>query len=167
MQNASRNKRRDNATSEVINESDGSCDNVKKAERESSPEDDEIIFVPNNPKTWSSKHIETWIKWASKKFNLSPPLEISRFPKDAEELIKFSKADFYIVCGSFEGGKRVSQHYKYMMQTAHESFDETLITDCEPGKWRLDLVTSFSCITQCGFIFSIHRCHWDFPNVYK
>lgn len=130
-------KRTRSAASELtIGDSDESCDNVGKTERESSPEvDDEIIFVPNNPKTWTEKHIATWISWASKKFRLAPPLDVSRFPKHAEELAAFSKADFYIVCGSFEGGKKISQHYKYMMQNSNQTFDETLLTDGDPGEF--------------------------------
>lgn len=120
----------------VIGDSEESCDNVgKTGERESSPEvDDEIIFVPNNPKMWTEKNIATWVNWASKKFHLKPPLDVSRFPKNSEELATFSKADFYIVCGSFEGGKMISQHYKYMMQNSKQEFDETLLTDCDPGE---------------------------------
>jgi Sterile alpha motif (SAM)/Pointed domain len=76
MQNENRNKRKPKATSKIAIEE--KFDTAKKNERESSPEDDEIIFVPNNPKTWSTKHIETWVKWASKKFSLSPQLDFTR-----------------------------------------------------------------------------------------
>lgn len=129
-------RRESSAVSELlISDSDDSCDNVGKSKRDSSPEvDEKIIFIPNNPKTWTEKHIETWIKWASKKFRLTTPLDVSRFPKSAEELAAFSKADFYIVCGSFEGGKMISQHYKYMMQNSNQTFDETLLSDCDPGE---------------------------------
>lgn len=73
------------------------------------------------------------LTWASKKFRLTPPLDASRFPKNAEELSSFSKADFYIVCGSFQGGRMISQYFKYLMQNANESFNETLKTDGDPG----------------------------------
>lgn len=129
-------KRRKRASEKVTVVSDDSSDNVGKPRRESSPEaDDEIIFVPNNPKTWSDKNIETWVNWVSKKFQLNPALDVSRFPKTAEELATYSKADFYIVCGSFEGGKMISQHYKYMMSNAQEKFHETLQTVGDPGEF--------------------------------
>lgn len=120
----------------VIDECDLECDNVgKTAVRESSPDvDDEVIYVPNNPRKWTEKNIETWVTWASKKFNLTPPLDAARFPKDAEEMAKYTKADFYIVCGSFEGGKRISQYFKYLMMNAGETFDDTLLTDSDPGE---------------------------------
>lgn len=110
------------------------CDNVGNTQRESSPDvDDEIIFVPNNPKTWTEKHIETWVNWAAKKFSLAPSLDVTRIPKNAEDLAAFNKAEFYIACGSFEGGKKLSQHYKYMMTTANEHCHESLLTDGDPG----------------------------------
>lgn len=121
-------------TSEKKSDSVQNCDNDGKTQRESSPDvDDEIIFVPNNPKTWTEKHIETWVSWASKKFGLSSSLDFSRFPKNAEDLAAFNKAEFFIICGSFEGGKKLSQHYKYMMDNANEKCDETLLTDGDPG----------------------------------
>ncbi|CRK94239.1 CLUMA_CG007754, isoform A [Clunio marinus] len=124
--------------SKNIIESDDICDNVEKPERESSPDiEDEIIFVPNNPKSWSEKDIELWIKWATKKFNLSPSLDVTRIPKNAEDLAKFTKAEFYIACGSFDGGKKLSQHYKYCMENANECCDETLLTNCDPDPYQL------------------------------
>lgn len=127
-------------TSELKSDSVQKCDNEGKTQRESSPDvDDEIIFVPKNPKTWTEKHIETWVSWASKKFGMAPELDFSRFPKNAEDLANFNKAEFYIVCGSFEGGKKMYQHYKYMMDNVNESYDETLKEDGDPG--QLNCVT--------------------------
>ncbi|XP_070494974.1 DNA-binding protein D-ETS-6-like [Chironomus tepperi] len=99
--------------------------------------DDEVIYVPNNPKTWDEKDIQKWTEWASKNFDIKPPLDASRFPKTGDELAKFSKADFYIVCGSFEGGKLVVEHYKYMMGIVSEKFDETLLGDEDPDPYQL------------------------------
>lgn len=157
MQDDNLDKRFDGALSEEVN--NANCEksgNPRPESPEHSDVDDEIIFVPSNPRTWSEKNIETWwiflvdfwqleikvkstqgyffrLTWASKKFRLSPPLDASRFPKKAEELFSFSKADFYIVCGSFQGGRKISQHFKYLMQNANESFNETLQRDCDPG----------------------------------
>ncbi|KAG5676032.1 hypothetical protein PVAND_005887 [Polypedilum vanderplanki] len=105
-------------------------------------ENDEVIFVPNNPTTWSEKHIETWVKWASDQFEIKPPLDVSRFPKSGAELAKFTKADFFIICGSFEGGRMVMDHFKYMMENVGESVEETLLTDGEPDPYQLLNATS-------------------------
>jgi hypothetical protein len=105
----------------------------EKKEKEEEEEDDEVIFVPRNPTTWSEKHIEMWIKWASNQFDIKPPLDASRFPKSGAELVKFSKAEFFIVCGSFSHGKMVVEHFRYLMENVEESVDETLLNDDEPG----------------------------------
>jgi hypothetical protein len=134
MQSDKTKKLRRQISSELKPDSVQKCDNVGKTQRESSPDvDDEIIFVPNNPKTWTEKHIETWVNWATKKFGLAPGIDVARIPKNAEDLAALNKAEFYIVCGSFEGGRKLSQHYKYMMDTANEKCDESLQSDADPG----------------------------------
>lgn len=135
MQSDDIDKRKKGTASGLVIESDEvCCDKVGKDARESSPDvDDEIIFVPSNPKTWSEKNIETWIKWAARKFELEPPLDASRIPKDAAELATFNKAEFFIACGSFEGGRKLAQHYRYMMENAHEECEATLRAEGDPG----------------------------------
>lgn len=109
---------------------DVECENVEEdCEDDSSP-----IYVPNDPTTWSEKHIETWAKWCTSQFKVKPPLDPSRFPKSGEELAKFSKADFYISCASFEGGRQVGLHFKYLMENIGGKFDETLNSNEDPSK---------------------------------
>lgn len=96
--------------------------------------EDEVIYVPDNPKTWDEKDVQKWVEWASKNFNINPPLDGSRFPKSGEELAKFTKADFYIICGSFDGGKMVAEHFKYMMGVVSEKVDATLLSDEDPSE---------------------------------
>lgn len=122
------------------NSSRSACsdENDKKEEEEEVDEgcDDESspIYVPNDPKTWTEKHIENWTKWLSNQFKIKPPLDPSRFPKSGDELAKFTKADFYVSCASFEGGKSVAQHFKYMIERIGGKCDDTLDTDEVPGK---------------------------------
>lgn len=97
--------------------------------------EDDIIYVPDNPKKWSEDDIATWIKWTTKKFKLAPSIDSAKFPRTAEELANFTKAEFYIACGSFDGGEKVAQHYKYLMENVKENFHETLLSDSEPGQW--------------------------------
>lgn len=117
-------------------------ENSQKSSSDSSSTDadddgDEIIYVPDNPKKWSEADISTWIKWTTKKFNLGLSIDIAKFPRTAEELANFTKAEFYIACGSFEGGEKVAQHYKYLMENVNEEFHETLKSDSEPGQLEL------------------------------
>lgn len=96
--------------------------------------EDEIIYVPDNPKKWSENDITAWIQWATKKFKLAGSIDSEKFPQKAEELANFTKAEFYIACGSFEGGEKVLKHYKYLMERADEPCNETLLKDGEPGQ---------------------------------
>lgn len=64
MQDDNVDERFDGASSETVNNANSSsCDKSGKSRPESPDEhsDDEIIFVPNNPTTWSEKNIETWL----------------------------------------------------------------------------------------------------------
>lgn len=114
------------------NSKDDECENIESDEEgcedESSP-----IYVPNDPKTWTEKNIEMWIKWATDQFKLKPPLDASRFPKSGDVLAKFTKADFYVSCASFTGGKSVAQHFKYLIESIGGKYDETLDIEGDPG----------------------------------
>lgn len=128
----------------VSNSNLSSNENIIENEDEEEEEEEKIgeedesspIYVPNDPKTWTEKHIEIWTKWLSNQFKIKPPLDPSRFPKTGNELAKFTKADFYVSCASFEGGKSVAQHFKYMMESIGGKCDETLDSDEIPGKYH-------------------------------
>lgn len=112
----------------VDDDSDG------EEEEEGHKDESSPIYVPSDPKTWSESHIVQWLKWASEMFNIKPPLDASRFPKSGTEMATFTKADFYISCASFEGGKNIAQHFKYMMESVGGSCDETLNDTEDPSK---------------------------------
>lgn len=119
--------------------SSANLEKSQKSSRESSSsteaaDEDEIIYVPDNPKKWTEDDISKWIKWATKKFKLGSSIDSAKFPRTAEELSIFTKAEFYIACGSFDGGKKVSKHYKYLMDIVKEPCHESLLDDGEPGQ---------------------------------
>lgn len=127
----------------IINASeDGECETIEDKSDDDGGEEDQgckdesssPIYVPSDPKTWSEKHIEKWVQWSSQMFNIKPPLDVSRFPKTGGEMAKFTKADFYISCASFEGGKSVAQHFKYMMESVGGIYDETLNDNDDPSE---------------------------------
>lgn len=114
-------------------EDDEECENIE-SEEEGCEDESSPIYVPNDPKTWTEKNIEMWIKWATDQFKLKPPLDASRFPKSGDVLAKFTKADFYVSCASFVGGKSVAQHFKYLIESIGGKYDETLDIEGDPGK---------------------------------
>lgn len=117
----------------------------RKRTRESSSssseevENDEIIYVPDNPKKWTESDISAWIRWTTKTFKLAGSIDSEKFPRKAEELAMFNKAEFYIACGSFEGGEKVARHYKHLMDVVHETCHESLSVTGEPGQFFLFL----------------------------
>lgn len=121
-----------NITSKNIKDDD-ECENMESDEEGCEDESSSPIYVPNDPKTWTEKNIEMWISWATDQFNIKPPLDASRFPKTGEVLSKFTKADFYVSCASFVGGKSVAQHFKYLIESIGGKYDETLDVEGDPG----------------------------------
>lgn len=107
-------------------------ENINDECDESSP-----IYIPNDPTTWLEKHIETWIKWATKQFQIKPEPDPARFPKTGDELTKFTKADWWMTCGSIEGGKSLVQHFKYLMETIGKSVEESLKNEADPGEIKI------------------------------
>jgi hypothetical protein len=102
-------------------------------EESSSDENDEIIYIPDNPKTWTAEDIIKWINWAKKSFNLNSSLSHEKFPTNGEELATFNKAEFYIASGSCDDGRKLAQHYKYLVERVNEDCHESLLNDLEPG----------------------------------
>lgn len=117
------------------------CSKNKKEDEEEF-DDSSPIYVPDNPTSWEEKHIETWVKWCAKNFSINNPKpDPKRFPKTGVELAKFTKADFYMTCGSLEGGKCIMQNFKYFMENIGKENDleESLKSDEEPSKFKIFL----------------------------
>lgn len=139
---------------------DEESDNDKKKKHTSDDdsddeESDELIFVPN-PREWDEKNIETWVSWISKKFRCDPKLEPGRFPTDSQELLKFTKADFWVCGGSGANGNYLAKHFGYLLKNATGSAHESLLNDTEPGNFILSLL-----------IFQFHFCFFIFLSIGK
>lgn len=115
-----RNSPEDGDTSEEGEESDG---------------DSALIYVPTNPLEWTTEHIQSWVRWLSKKFQIFPPLEPVRFPTSGADLAKFTKADFWVCAGSKAGGNALARHYAHLRQIGSGGGveDSTLANDVDPG----------------------------------
>lgn len=105
----------------------------ENCEKSSDDENDEIIYIPDNPKTWTAEDIIKWINWAKKAFKLNKSLDHVKFPTNGEELAKYNKAEFYIASGSIEDGQKLARHYKYLIENVNEDCHESLLSDREPG----------------------------------
>lgn len=116
---------------------DDECEKKTCSENNDEIDESSPIYVPDDPTSWTEKHIETWIKWATKQFDIEPQPDPARFPKTGNELVKFTKADFYMTCGSIEGGKSLVQHFKYLMERIGKCVDESLKSDEDPSEFEV------------------------------
>lgn len=97
----------------------------------SDPDDD----VPTDPSVWNDEHIKSWLKWISKKFSLDPELSSLRFPKHGNELVKLSKAEFWVCAGSKEAGNILAKYIAHIVQNATGIDMKHLLDENDPGKY--------------------------------
>lgn len=119
----------------------GKCSNVNKNvdinETETSTEnndDNNDDDVPTDPSVWNDTHIRSWLKWISKKFSIEPPLSSLRFPKHGNELVKLSKAEFWVCAGSKEAGNILAKYIAHIVQNATGVNMDSLLDENDPGK---------------------------------
>lgn len=158
MQDDSQNVLKSDDSESSVNVGDDATNKFDKSEKcsdndeeSNNEETDELIYVPN-PIKWDEKDIVTWLNWLTKKFKCDPKLEASRFPSDSQELLKFSKADFWVCAGSGENGNYAAKHYGYLLRNATGNADPSLFTDTEPGNF-----SSFLINRQINFLPTFHR----------
>uniref|UniRef100_A0A182QYI3 ETS domain-containing protein n=1 Tax=Anopheles farauti TaxID=69004 RepID=A0A182QYI3_9DIPT len=101
-----------------------------------SESDDECeqIYVPNNPNEWTADHVTAWVSWVSKNFDIFPPLEPARFPALGQELVQFTKADFWVCAGSKAGGDTLAKHFAHHIRVGTGgTVDPELENAIDPG----------------------------------
>lgn len=69
-----------------------------------------------DPRTWDSHDIRSWIAWLSKRCHIIPEPSASDFPSTGMELVKLTRADFWVRCGSNIGGNTFTNHLQFMME---------------------------------------------------
>lgn len=107
-------------------------ENVENSiETEASEENDD---VPTDPSVWNDGHIKSWLKWMSKKFSIEPSLSSLRFPKRGSELVKLSKAEFWVCAGSKEAGNTLAKYIAHIVQNATGIDMNHLLDENDPGK---------------------------------
>src|ERR1700744_4881373 len=94
---------------------------------------EEEIHLPTDPTEWNLENIKTWIAWVTKEFNLQPPPDFNRFPSNGQELVEFTRADFWVCAGSKYGGNTLAKHLAYLQHTATGRCTSPLNNDNDPG----------------------------------
>lgn len=100
-----------------------------------------LVMLPSDPRVWNMQHIETWINWITKQFNLDPAPISNRFPESGKELCTLSKADFWVCAGSREGGNKLATHFAHLLYSVTGEVQSHLLNDNDPGnKIKLSLL---------------------------
>lgn len=103
-------------------------------EKENSDDDESFVSLPGNPQTWTATNIKTWLEWASKQFDLDPPLQPEKFPETGDDLLNLSKADFWVCASSKFGGNKLAKHIAYLQYNSTGIENTELTNDADPSK---------------------------------
>ncbi|XP_016945751.2 DNA-binding protein D-ETS-6 isoform X1 [Drosophila suzukii] len=106
------------------------------------------VEVPVDPHAWSSEDIASWVKWATRKFQLDPKPDVDRFPKDAQELCELTRADFWVCAGSRRGGMLMAQHFALSLYHATGRETSPMLNDNEPNPYQLLNAASHRLVAQ-------------------
>lgn len=86
-----------------------------------------------DPREWNAKHIESWLAWASKIFDILPSPLPNRFPTTGKEIVELSKAEFWVCAGSPYGGNTLAKHLADRLQRYTGISKTSLLNNQEPG----------------------------------
>lgn len=88
----------------------------------------------SDPSEWTASNIDSWLAWTTKKFNIEPAPMIARFPTTGAELVKMSRAEFWVCAGSKNGGNTLSMHIAHLIHSATGRCTSPMLNDNDPGK---------------------------------
>lgn len=74
------------------------------------------MHIYTDPRTWDSQDIKSWIAWLTRRCHINPEPSASDFPSTGSELVKLTRADFWVRCGSNVGGNTFTNHLHFMME---------------------------------------------------
>lgn len=119
-----------------MQENELSVNSVDESDCEIVPveESKNIVLVPGDPREWNSKHIESWLAWTSKEFNIIPSPLPNRFPTNGKEIAELSKAEFWVCAGSQYGGNTLAKHLAHLLQSSTGISKTSLLNNEDPGK---------------------------------
>ncbi|XP_055921367.1 DNA-binding protein D-ETS-6 [Eupeodes corollae] len=123
-----------------------SGENEDDAEEDDDEKGDPVL--PVDPRVWDSAHIRSWVKWMTRKFNIDPKPDITRFPTNGIDLCEMKKADFWVCAGSKEGGILVAKHFACMLYHATGRATSPYINDNEPNPYQLLNAASHRLVAQ-------------------
>lgn len=109
-------------------------EDASQSDKTATLEKREIVLVGGNPSDWTSDEIKSWLNWSTKEFSIEPSPDHSKFPDSGNELVKMTRADFWVCAGSKRGGNLLAKHMAYLLYRATGRSHSPLLSDEDPGK---------------------------------
>ncbi|XP_030565429.1 DNA-binding protein D-ETS-6 [Drosophila novamexicana] len=106
------------------------------------------VVVPVDPHAWTTEDIASWVKWLTRKFKIEPEPDITRFPKDGNELCQLSRADFWVCAGSRRGGILLAKHFAFSLYHATGRETSPMLNENEPNPYQLLNAASHRLVAQ-------------------
>lgn len=128
----------------------GSVASNKSSDEEPEEEEDNdaLVMVPSDPNEWTAEHISNWLKWITKKFEIDPQPDQSRFPTTGKELCAMTRADFWVCAGSRQGGIILAKHFAHWLHSGTGRATSPFLNDNEPNPYQLLNAASHRLVSQ-------------------
>ncbi|KAH8393887.1 hypothetical protein KR215_005843 [Drosophila sulfurigaster] len=104
--------------------------------------------LPVDPHVWTTEDIASWVKWLTRKVKIDPEPDITRFPKDGNELCQLSRADFWVCAGSRRGGILLAKHFALSLYRATGRETSPMLNENEPNPYQLLNAASHRLVAQ-------------------
>uniref|UniRef100_A0A1B0GGW3 Uncharacterized protein n=2 Tax=Lutzomyia longipalpis TaxID=7200 RepID=A0A1B0GGW3_LUTLO len=107
-----------------------------------------MVLVPGDPSEWNSQHIESWLEWTTREFQIDPPPQSARFPTTGQELVNLTRADFWVCAGSKQGGNILAKHIAHLIHSSTGRSQSPLLSDEDPNPYQLLNAASHRLVAQ-------------------
>ncbi|XP_034474754.1 DNA-binding protein D-ETS-6 [Drosophila innubila] len=125
--------------------SDADADANTDTDTESAPA---TPVLPVDPHAWTTEDIASWVKWLTRKVKIDPEPDITRFPKNGNELCQLSRADFWVCAGSRRGGILLAKHFAHSLYRATGRETSPMLNENEPNPYQLLNAASHRLVAQ-------------------
>ncbi|XP_018327374.1 uncharacterized protein LOC108738451 [Agrilus planipennis] len=102
-----------------------------KQEENDKESDESMVLVPSDPIEWTSGHIRSWLKWATKKFSLYPSPDPKKFPDAGQDLCKLNISDFEAIAGNKRNAILLAKHIAHLRHSVTGRASSPLNSACK------------------------------------
>nr|CAI5842296.1 unnamed protein product [Callosobruchus analis] len=89
------------------------------------------VLVPADPLEWNSIHIQSWLRWITKKFSLYPVPDPNKFPKSGTEICDLTTAEFEDRSSSSRSGLILAKYIAHLRHSVTGKTSNLLQIHCK------------------------------------